>query len=422
MSAIQVRGIQSLKGEIQIQGAKNAVLPMMAAAVLNKGVTVITNVPGIRDVFCMMNILEHIGCKCRLCDNELVIDAVCITSLDIPKHYVTSMRSSIMLLGALLGRVGEAHTYYPGGCSIGERPLDLHFHALSTLGVELTLDQDEIWAKTSGLTGGEITLDFPSVGATENGILASVTAKGTTVIRGCAREPEIEELCLFLNCMGAEIRGIGTSTLTICGKECLHDVCYRAPGDRIVAGTYLMAALACTGDICLKGVIPSHLACVLENARYVGAEITVREDRIRVRMDQRPRACRIKTGPYPEFPTDLQSPMMAVMAVADGESRLEENVFEGRFETAKELMRLGADIAVEERMAYISGKKGLLGNLVTARDLRGGAALVVAGLAAEGVTTINDCFHISRGYESIDRDLSCLGAWAIYHKDSQIGG
>lgn len=410
MSTIQVQGLQPLKGEVEIQGSKNAVLPMMAAAILHKGTTVITNVPRIQDVYCMMGILEFLGCTCVFSRNTLTIDASVLTSIRIPEYYVKSMRSSIMVLGALLGRAGEAVTHYPGGCSIGKRPIDLHLYALRKLGATIKEEDEMILASAGNLKGTEIEFCFPSVGATENAVLAAVLAKGTTIIRGCAREPEIEELCLFLVNMGASIEGIGTDCLTVSGQNKLHDSSYRVAGDRIVAGTYLSAGMISMGEVIVTGIKPSHMTAVLTEFKNAGAKLDVLTDAVRISTEKRPRPLFIKTGPYPEFPTDLQSLMMAVLSISSGSSEIEETIFEGRYETAKELQKLGAKIRVRDSRAQIEGRYPLSANIVEAKDLRGGAALVIAGLATEGVTEIISCQHILRGYEDICRDLSCLGA------------
>lgn len=410
MSVIEVQGLQSLRGEIKIQGSKNAVLPMMAAAILHRGTTVLLNVPRIQDVFCMLGILDTIGCVCRLEDHRLTIDASEISRTDIPKEFVKSMRSSIIVSGPLLARTGCAATSFPGGCSIGERPIDLHLSALRKLGAYVEEEGEEIRAAAGRLTGADIYFPFPSVGATENAVMASILADGVTVIHGAAKEPEIGELCHFLNGMGAMISGIGTSRLAVSGVRELHDSVFPVAGDRIVAGTYLCAAMAAGGEVTLDGVNPDHLTAVMECAVRMGAGVRRYEDSISVIMEGRPEGYSVVTGPYPEFPTDLQSPMMAVMAAADGMSRMEETIFEGRFATAKELQKLGADIIIEDNRAVIHGLYPLRGGLAAAKDLRGGAALVVAGLAAEGVTVISGCGHIERGYEDICRDLRSLGA------------
>lgn len=417
MSTIQIQGLRSLKGEIEVQGSKNAVLPMMAAAILHRGTTVITNVPRIQDVFCMMGILEYMGCKCILDGHDLTIRAETLTSTNIPEHYVKSMRSSIMVLGALLGREKEAVTHYPGGCSIGKRPIDLHLYALRMLGAEIIEMDEAIIARTLQLKGTKLCLDYPSVGATENALLAAVLAEGTTVICGCAMEPEIEELCHFLNAMGAEVKGIGTDRLSICGKSKLHDCVYRVVGDRIVAGTYLSAVSLAGGDVILSGIRPSHMDAVLKTLIGMGAEIGTERDKVRICCRHRPLPACLRTGPYPEFPTDLQSPLLAVLSVSSGIGQIEETVFEGRFETARELQKMGADIIIEESRAFVRGTYPLKGCTVMARDLRGGAALVAAGLAADGITTVKQCQHIMRGYEDICKDLASVGAMTVFLAD-----
>lgn len=410
MSVIEVQGLTPLEGEIKIQGSKNAVLPIMAAAILHKGTTVIENVPRIQDVFCMLGILDSIGCKCRLEGNRLEIDASVITETEIPKEFVKSMRSSIIVSGPLLGRTKRAVTSFPGGCSIGERPIDLHLTALDAMGAQIEKEGEAFTVTAKKLAGTEIHFPFPSVGATENAVMAAVLAEGVTVIHGAAREPEIEELCRFLTGMGARIHGAGSSKLVVEGVESLHDSVFTVTGDRIVAGTYLLAVMAAEGQVSLTGIQPSHMEAVLRCAEEMGAAVRRYEDRLSIAMSGRPAGYCVVTGPYPQFPTDLQSPMTAVMAAADGVSRMEENVFEGRFGTVKELQKLGADIIIEENRAVIRGLHPLTGAAVRARDLRGGAALVVAGLASEGVTRVSDCSHIERGYEDICRDLGSLGA------------
>ncbi|MEG0688206.1 MAG: UDP-N-acetylglucosamine 1-carboxyvinyltransferase [Hungatella sp.] len=410
MSTIQIRGLLPLKGEIEIQGSKNTVLPMMAASILHKGTTVLTHVPRIQDVFCMMRILGYLGCSCSLSGHELTIDAERLTGFDIPDTYVRSMRSSIMILGALLGRCGEAVTHYPGGCSIGKRPLDLHLYALRKLGAVIGEDEEMITAQAAALTGADISLSYPSVGATENVLLASVLADGATRLCGAAKEPEIEELCHFLNAMGAKITGIGTGTLHIIGVKQLQDTTYEVVGDRIVAGTYLAAAAAAGGHVRLSGIRTSYMTAVLQQFEKMGMKLKQDVSGICMISEAAPLPIRIVTNPYPGFPTDLQSPMMALLASGLGQSGIRENVFEGRYETAKELQKMGARIMIEEKEARIDGIYPLRGNVVEAKDLRGGAALIIAGLAAEGETRVTHCHHILRGYEDICRDLKILGA------------
>lgn len=410
---ILVRNTGPLRGEIEIQGSKNGVLPMMAAALLAEGCTKLTNVPRIQDVFCMMGILQFLGCACQLENHTLTIDGTSIEKSWIPREYMTAMRSSIILLGSLLARKKEALTWYPGGCLIGRRPVDLHIQALEVLGAEIQEKDGKILAKTGGLTGGDIEFSYPSVGATENALLAAVSAKGITRIKGAAREPEVQELCLFLNQMGAEIEGIGSGTLTITGGRKLSGVTKRVEGDRIAAGTYLAAVMACKGKAVIKGVNPCHLETVLDCFSQSGAVFTTGSNEIEVEMDRPPTGFSLTTGPYPGFPTDLQSQAMAVMAAAKGRSKIVETVFESRFGAAEELKKLGAKIQIHENQAEIFGAEGqflLKGAKLEAMDLRGGAAAVIGGLASSGVTKVTKSQHIKRGYEDICRDLAGLGA------------
>ena len=415
MSVIQVCGLTPLKGEISIQGSKNAVLPMMAAALLHRGVTVLTNVPVIRDVACMLDILESLGCRCCHKGDCLVMDARSVTGTSIPEEYVTAMRSSIVVLSALLGRMGEGSCCYPGGCLIGARPIDLHLMALRALGADIRERDGTIEAscrKNGGLKGTEIHLSYPSVGATEQAILASVLADGVTIIHQAAREPEISQMCRFLNKMGAVICGMGADHLMVQGVAGLHDSSFRVEGDRIVAGTYGAAVVAAGGEALLRGICPSDLKVPLEEFQKAGAAVDADEKnrQIRICMGKRPLPLLIKTEPYPGFPTDLQSPFMAFLATAQGTSYIEEQVFEGRFATAKILEQMGAVIRTEDQRAVIEGHYPLKGAAVNACDLRGGAALMVAALAAEGDTFIGECHHIERGYEDICRDMAALGA------------
>lgn len=410
MSVIEIRGLRPIKGEITVQGSKNAVLPMMAAAILNQGITIIDNVPRIQDVFCMMGILTSLGCRCTLTDHRLAIDAGSLTASAIPKEEMEKMRSSIMLLGALLARTGEAVVYNPGGCRIGERPIDLHLMALQRLGAEIVETDGCLTASAHRLKGTAIQFPFPSVGATENALFAAVAAEGVTQLSGCAMEPEIEELCLFLNQMGASIEGVGTNRLTIRGGAKLHNVHFTVGGDRIVAGTYLLAAAGAGGEVLLTGVKTGGLLQAADALRRMGAVLYQEDTLIYLKTPGRLNGISLSTGPYPEFPTDLQSVMMALMSVSRGDSQIEETVFENRFKTAEELRKLGAVIEIEGRFARIKGLGKLTGTYVEAGDLRGGAALVAAGLAAEGITVVDGCCHILRGYEDICRDLSALGA------------
>lgn len=412
MSAIQVQGMNPLEGTIEIQGSKNAVLPMMAASLMASGTTVIRHVPAIEDVFSMMGILESLGCRCSLKDGILLMDTTGLSGHKIPEEYVGRMRSSCLLLGPLLSRMGEAVTCYPGGCVIGKRPIDLHLYALKELGAEFFEAGGMILARAADLKGSRIRFRYPSVGATENAIMAAVQAEGTTILENCAREPEVEELCRFLAVMGARINGAGKSRITVEGVNRLHPMEYELGGDRICAGTYLAAALTATGDVTVKGVCPGHLREPVSLMRRMGAVIDMNEQEamIRLRMKKRPVGFRVSTGPYPEFPTDLQSVFLAAACTADGESEITETVFEARFAAAAMMRRFGARIRIHGMTAGVEGRYPLKPAIAEAPDLRGGAALIAAALAADGLSVIGNCGHIDRGYEDICRDLKALGA------------
>ena len=412
MSAIQIQGLRPLKGTVGIQGSKNAVLPMMAASLLADGVTVIRHVPEIEDVFSMMGILESLGCKCSLEKGVLTVDTKAASGHRIPEEYVGKMRSSCLLLGPLLAGRGEAVTYYPGGCVIGKRPIDLHLYALKRLGASFFEAGGMILARADRLRGARIRFSYPSVGATENAILAAVTAEGETEIENCAREPEITELCRFLTVMGARIRGAGKSRIAVEGVKRLYPAEFLLGGDRICAGTYLAAAAMTAGDVTVTGAEPGDLREPVYFLRRMGADISIkeREKEIRLRMDQRPGPVSLCTGPYPGFPTDLQSVFLAAASVADGESRITETVFEARFAAAALLRQFGARIRIEGQTAVALGTYPLRPGIADAPDLRGGAALVLAGLAADGLSIIGSCRHIRRGYEDLCRDLGSLGA------------
>ncbi len=417
MSVIHIQGLRCLKGKIDIQGSKNAVLPVMAASLLHRGTVVITNVPEIQDVICMMGILEYLGCSCSLEDGCLTICTEQAALSEIPGSLARRMRSSVMLLGPMLGRFGKAVTVHPGGCSIGKRPIDLHLYGLRALGAEIRVEGERISASTPGLLGGEVRFGYPSVGATENVLLAAVAARGTTVIEGAALEPEIETLCLFLKELGADIAGIGTHTLTVSGSIPLHDASFAIPGDRIVAGTYLGAVMSAGGEVLLSGAPVRHMESTLKLAKHMGAKLKIVPEGLIVSMEKRPAAADFETGPYPGFSTDLQSVMMAVAATAEGTSHIRETVFENRFSTAKELQKMGAHIIIDGKTARVDGVRPLGGGTVVAKDLRGGAALVVAGLACAQETRVLGYEHINRGYEDICRDLKSAGAEITLKED-----
>lgn len=411
MDSVYIYGGNYLKGETKIQGSKNAVLPILAASLLIRGTCVIRNCPRIADVYHMQNLLQELGCFVSWAGNTVTVNAAQVNDSRMSGESVTRMRSSIMLLGAMLGRLGEVNMAYPGGCVIGRRPIDIHLSALREMGVEI-LEQEQFFTARAGrLKGMEYTLPFPSVGATENVILAAVTADGRTVLCNAAREPEITALCGFLSEAGARIEGAGSRNLVITGVEALHDAVYTVPADRIVAGTYLTAALASGGSIFLEEAPAGQLGALLHAAEEMGGSVTVNEEGIGLDVIGRRKAVPyLKTEIYDGFPTDLQSPLMAALSLAEGSSVIEEAIFENRFRIVKDLKRMGADIEVVRNRAYINGVEKLEGTEVEAEELRGGAALVAAGLAAEGRTVIKNRHFIERGYENICRDLRNLGA------------
>lgn len=414
MSEIIIQGNKPLDGEIKIQGSKNGVLPMLAASILQKGTLTFTNVPIIQDVICMVGILESAGCCCKWDGHRLSIDASGVCQEEIPKEDGGKMRSSILLMGALLGRTKKAVSWLPGGCSIGSRPVDLHLSAFSRLGVQVKEEDGRIEAFAEKLTGNVISFPFPSVGATENALLASVLAKGRTIICKAAKEPEIISLCSLLNQMGADIKGGGTDQIVVNGVPSLRETEFLVPGDRIAAGTYMTAACASRGHIRILDAPWEFMQEEIRIFREMGARVSPiiekggKIEGIELSMDKRPKALQISTAPYPGFPTDLQSPMLSVLAGAKGISCLKETIFEARFKTAQELKKMGAEIEISGNEARITGKRRLLGAKVKAWDLRGGAALVTAALGAEGETQIFDCIHIERGYEDICRDIRLL--------------
>ena len=411
MDAIRICGGNTLCGEVSIQGSKNGTLPLLAASVLVKGKTVLRNCPEITDVDHMLKLLEYVGCKITRNRRTVEIDASHIRGTDFPSEHAVVMRSSIMLLGAMLGRMGEISTYYPGGCVIGERPIDMHMGALSQMGVSFIEMESGLKAVSTGLHGGSVKLDFPSVGATENVILAAVLAKGETVVEGCAKEPEIVELCNFLIQAGAKITGVGESTICITGVESLKEICYRIMPDRIVAGTYLLAGVMTRGIVVLNDAPVSQMQELFRILQQMGADIALADNWVCLNGEHANKAVpNIKTSVYPGFPTDLQSAFMAAFTVAKGCSIIEETIFESRFKIVSELSKMGADVNIIGNRAMICGVDSLTGCSVNAMELRGGAALVLAGLAASGTTVVENKHFIDRGYEDICRDLKALGA------------
>ena len=411
MDIWRIRGGNRLDGACFVQGSKNATLPIIAASLIVPAGSELLNVPQLRDVDAALRIVRHLGCTAEQRGSDVYIDSAPLSQCSIPHSLMEEMRSSVIFMGALLARCGEARLSLPGGCQLGKQPIDLHLSALRSLGAEIEEDGREIYCRSSGLHGADISLPFPSVGATENAMLAACAAKGKTTIRGAAREPEIIALQEYLNLLGAEIYGAGTNEIYICGIEPETQLCFRIMPDRIVASTLACAAAACGGDVELRGVNPSHFSTVLYFLNQAGCDIISNKRSVRVISSARLKAVgEISTAPYPGFPTDAQPVLMAALLKADGKTLITENIFENRFRQAAELRRLGADITVSGRQAEIWGVDRLRGTMLNATDLRGGAAMIVAGLCAEGETVICDDGHITRGYERFDRKLRSLGA------------
>jgi UDP-N-acetylglucosamine 1-carboxyvinyltransferase len=409
-----IHGGAKLAGHVRASAAKNAVLPMMAAAILAPGESVLYDVPRLRDVSVMADILRSLGARVTTADSDngmtMSICATDLTEYSVPDELMGELRSSIFLMGALLGRLGRASLAYPGGCSIGPRPIDLHLRGLRALGAVISEGHGRIDASAHCLEGSDIHLDLPSVGATENIMLAAVRARGTTVIRNPAKEPEIVDLQGFLNAMGARVRGAGMDTIVVEGVDQLRPIDYHPIPDRIEAGTLLIAGAIAGGQVEIQRVVPEHLSALVAKLRAAGISLRQGEDSIEVTSAEGLRGFDCKTLPYPGFPTDLQPPLLALATVAPGTSVITETIYERRFNHAEELRRMGANITVEGRSAIVKGVKPLSGACVRAHDLRAGAALVVAGLVAEGCTVVTDIAHIDRGYDSLEHKLACLGA------------
>ena len=411
MDKFIIEGGEKLFGKAEIQSAKNSVLPLLAASVLTDEQVKIRGVPIINDVENMLRILSEVGCKIRRQTHCAIIDSSNAVSHEIPTRLTKELRSSVFMLGSVLTRFHRAKISYPGGCDIGLRPIDLHLSGLKRLGVEIVEKDGYIDCKADKLTGAEILLDFPSVGATENIILAAVKAEGMTVIRNAAKEPEILDLQNFLNAMGADVRGAGGSTVVIRGVKRLHGVDYTPIGDRIEVGTYLIATASCGGEIQTEGVPPENIAALLHKLRENGCKIHIKNDKIILYSNGKLKSVDlVETMPFPGFPTDMQAQYSALCTTTKGTTLMVENLFETRYRYAAELKRMGADITVRGRTALIRGVEKLHGACVTASDLRGGAALVVAALKAEGQSSVLDLSHIDRGYADFEGKLKKLGA------------
>lgn len=414
MESIRIQGRVALQGKVRIQGSKNAALPVLAATLLVGESSFIENCPRITDVHAMISILRSMGCAVYWQEKGVSVDSSQVCSGEMPPEAVTGMRSSLCLLGALIGRCSRVVMEHPGGCVIGARPIDLHLSALEKMGVEFTEEDGKLRAVADNLHGAEISLPFPSVGATENVILAGVMAEGDTVLQGAALEPEITALCRYLQNCGADIEGVGTDRLVIRGGKTLYGTVFRIPADRIVAGTYLFGCLGAGGSVLLEQAPGEEMEAVFDVAREMGARVCVAGEGVYVQAPGRGRQVHIRTAPYPGFPTDLQSAALAASACCQGISVIEETIFENRFRIVDELRSMGADIRLRDAgKAEIRGVEKLYGARVEARELRGGAALVIAGLMAEGESFVSGCPYIYRGYENICRDFRELGARVI---------
>jgi len=420
VDGIIIKGGLKLQGEISIQGSKNSVLPIMAASILNSGITVISNCPRISDVWDMTELLKDIGCIVEFEDNTLIIDSKDVYKTEIDNALAEKIRASVVLLGPLLARFGHAKMSRPGGCNIGSRPIDIHLAAFEKMNAVCLERDNKVYVESTKLTGANISLAYPSVGATENIILAAVFAEGTTEIHNAATEPEVVELCQCLVGMGSRILGIGSDNLKIIGVESLRDIEYQIRPDRIVMGTYLCACMSAGGEISLKNCSISDGVGYVDVLCGMGAMLRCENDSIIIKSDRRIQAINyIQTNPYPGFPTDMQSIFMSVLSKAEGTSIIEETIFNKRLELASQLKKMGANVDVLKNKAIITGVDYMKGTTVTAKDLRGGAALVIAGLGAEGITTIEDPFYIKRGYVDICSDLKKLGADIKWKKANQ---
>jgi len=411
MAKYTISGGSKLFGEVDIQGAKNVALPVFAAALLTDEQVVVRGCPLIRDVYNMLSMLKSIGSKVKIEENTVIIDCLKADSWEMPDILAKEIRSSIFMLGPVISRFKKAKFTYPGGCEIGTRPIDLHLKGLREMNINVREFSGYIYCETDEIIGSHIHLDYPSVGATENIMMAAVKATGETIIRNAAREPEIVELQNVINQMGGKVSGAGTSTIVIKGVKKLYGMTYQCLSDRIVAGTYMAAVAMTKGNLTLRNTKEEHLYSIISKLKEAGANIKVYDDAISIIVKDRIKEMHlIETAPYPGFPTDMQAQMCAAACVADGTSIIIENVFDNRFKHIAELIRMGANITVKNRVAIIRGVKTLYGTDVISMDLRGGAGLLMAGLVAEGETIIENIELVERGYEKIDAVLRDLGA------------
>ncbi|GAB6890943.1 UDP-N-acetylglucosamine 1-carboxyvinyltransferase [Geobacillus stearothermophilus] len=412
MEKIIVRGGNRLSGTVKVEGAKNAVLPVIAATLLaTKGTSTIHDVPALSDVYTISEVLRYLGADVQIAGNTVTVDATAPLTVEAPFEYVRKMRASVLVMGPLLARNGRARVALPGGCAIGSRPIDQHLKGFEAMGASVKVGNGFIDAEVNGrLRGAKVYLDFPSVGATENIMMAAVLAEGTTVIENCAKEPEIVDLANFLNAMGAKVRGAGTGTIRIEGVDELVGTSHTVIPDRIEAGTFMVAAAITGGNVLVQGAVPEHLSSLIAKLEEMGVTIIEEENGVRVIGPETLKAVDIKTMPYPGFPTDMQSQMMALLLKAEGTSMITETVFENRFMHVEEFRRMNADIKIEGRSVIINGPCQLQGAEVAATDLRAAAALILAGLAADGYTRVTELRHLDRGYVRFHEKLAALGA------------
>lgn len=410
MDRLIIKGGRPLNGTVSVNGAKNAALPIMAGAVLTAGQVRLSNAPRLADVEVMGTVLRSLGVQVGMVDHELFLDAAEVNGDSPPYELVTRMRASFFLLGPMVARLGHARMPLPGGCAIGSRPVDLHLKGLKAMGAEIQLEGGFVTVHAPRLQGAQIHLDFPSVGATENLMMAATLADGITTIDNAAMEPEILDLARFLNTLGARVEGAGTELITIRGVDALHGGSYSVMPDRIEAGTLLAAAAATGGEITLTHAPVEALSPVLSKLSELGCQVAAGESQIHLMAPPRLTACDLRTLPHPGFPTDLQAPFSTLLAIADGTGLITETVFENRFLHVDELIRLGAQVKIEGHCAVVQGVPQLVGAPVRATDLRAAAALVIAGLVAKGETVVTQLYHLDRGYENLDEKLASLGA------------
>ncbi len=420
MEKLIIKGGKALHGKISVSGSKNAALPILLASILLDGPVLYRNVPRLRDIFTTNKLLEVLGCPAFFVDDAAsnVRTEVCDLRYEAPYDLVKTMRASVLVLGPLLARLGKAKVALPGGCAIGARPVDLHLKALEQMGARFDLDSGYIMGECKGLRGADITFDFPTVGGTENILMAASLAKGETILRNAAREPEITDLAKFLIACGARIEGLGTDTLRIQGVASLHGCEYSIMPDRIEAGTFLVAAAITHGEVFVENCQADDLSAVLSKMESMGVKLERRPNGVQVGSNGPIKGANVVTKPYPGFPTDMQAQIMALMALAEGSSTVEETIFENRFMHVPELNRMGADIQLSGHKAVVRGVKQLIGAPVMASDLRASASLVLAGLAAKGETHVQRIYHLDRGYEHIEHKLNAVGADIARVKDN----